>query len=155
MTGRITLEALRALQLSGNDLSIALVLSQRLSKVVSSIRVEAVGLGQLMVANKTGSVRFWTGFVDGLIEVARCAPVASGGYVVTIENGALLSNNKVLTTEEEIARTQAALVANATAKAAASAQVALLADVPAMLECLDDEEVTLLGRLVALQAQGG
>lgn len=150
MSNRITLEALKAKKLAGEGLAIKLVLAQRLTKVVCSIEVAGVGPDPLTIASKTGAVKYWTGFVDGLIEVARCIPVTAGLYSVTIAGGALLSSGAVLTTAQERAALTAALLANTGATESAQAQVALLADVPNMVECLEAERVALLARLAAL-----
>lgn len=152
MANRITLEALKSKKLAGEGLAIKLVLSQRLSKVVCKIEVSGVEAAPLTIASKTGAVKYWTGFVDGLIEVARCIPVTVGMYSVTIEGGALLSSGAVQTVAEERAALNLALINNTGATESAQAQVALLADVPNMVECLEAERVALLSRLAALPA---
>lgn len=151
MVNRVTLEGLKAKRLAGESVSINLVLSRRLSKVVSRIELTGVEPNVVTVANKNGAVRYWSSFVDGLIEVARCIPVTAGVYAVTITGGALLSEGDVKTTDQQIDEIEIAMDANATARAAAQAQVDLLADVPSMLDCLDGERAALMERLSILQ----
>ena len=148
----MTLEALRALDVAGDTVEIVLVLSQRATKVVCRIDLVGIEAYTLSVADKRGAVKYWSGFVDGLIEVARCLPVTVGDYSVTIKGGVLLAEGTVRTVAEERAALTAALVANATAASAAQAQVLLLADVPSMVDCLIDERAVLEARLAALPA---
>lgn len=153
MAGRVTLEGLRAKRLPGESVAINLVLSRRLSKVVGRVELTGVEPGVVTVANKNGTVRYWSGFVDGLIEVAKCMPVTAGAYAVTITGGALLTEGEEKTTAEQIDEIEAAMISNAVAKAAAEAQVALLADVPSMIECLEGERAALAERLTILMAE--
>lgn len=151
MVGRVTLEGLRAKRLAGESVAINLVLSQRLSKVVGRIELVGVEAEVVTVANKNGTVRYWSGFVDGLVEVARCMPVTAGAYAVTITNGALLASEEK-TTAQQIDDIEAAMISNAVALDTAEAQVALLADVPSMIECLEGERADLSARLAILMA---
>jgi hypothetical protein len=150
MSNRITLEALKAKNLAGEGILIKLILAQRLTKVVGKIELTGVELVPVTVATSKGAIKYWTGFVDGLIEVCRCIPVTTGAYSVTIEGGALLAEVPAPTAAEVRAGVVAALVANTAAAEAAAAQVDLLADVPNMVECLEAERVALQARLDAL-----
>lgn len=152
MLNRITLEALSLLGVAGESVVIRLVLSQRITKVVCRIDVEGVGASVLSVADKKGAVKYWSGFVDGLVEVARCMPVTAGNYAVVIENGALLSTGPAKTNAELRAEIIAALIVNDTQTTAAQNQVSLLADVPNMVDCLLDEKATLTAKLATLPA---
>lgn len=148
----MTMTALEVSGLSVGAMVVNAVYQNRGQRVACRVFLTGVGADLVDLCDAKGGVKYWPNVSEALKDIAEALRVPSGSFQLLVTGGELLVGSPLPTVAKQRAELQAALVANAVNREALQNQIALMADAPNMLSCLDAEKTAVQARLAALPA---
>lgn len=148
----MTVTALAVSGLGVETMVVNAAYQNRGQRVACRVFLSGVGADLVDLCDAKGGIKYWPNVSEALKDIAEALRVPSGSFQFLVTGSELLIDSGVPTVAQQRATLQAALVANTVNREALQNQIALMADAPNMLSCLDAEKTAIQARLAALPA---
>lgn len=142
-----------ALEFSGFDFSqmvINVLYLVRKDRVTCRVELSGLGAQIIQLCDSKGAVRYWATVGYALADIAKTIKYAAGNYKIEVTGGALLFKPVVESNYQKSLRISGALADNGENQDYIEAQVAIMTDAPAALDCLAAEAAILQAAKAAL-----